>query len=120
MTITYIQFQPSDSAPFQFTATLDAVQYNVAVTYNIAGQRYYINIYDQQGALIVCKPMVSSPPGYDISLTAGYFTSTMVYRGVNQQIEISDVPVTYPSFGVLPSPYSLLDVNFILDQSFLG
>lgn len=86
--MTIIQFQPSDSSPFQFTATLDSVQYSVVFTYNIAGQRYYINIYNQQGALIVCKPMVSSPPNYDISLTAGYFISTMIYHSVNQQIEI--------------------------------
>ncbi|HET8689618.1 MAG TPA: hypothetical protein VFM18_23655, partial [Methanosarcina sp.] len=98
--VTYVDFQPSDIAPFQFQAILDGTTYNIVLTYNFFGQRYYINIYTTQGALIVSKPLVGSPTGYDISMTAGYFTSTLVFRTQNNQFEISDTPISYPSFGV--------------------
>ena len=90
----YINFQPFDTGPFQFQATLDGTQYNIVVTYNVYGQRYYVNIYSTQGALIVARPMVGSPTEYDTSLTKGYFTSTLVYRTSNQQFEISATPRT--------------------------
>ncbi len=83
-----IPFLPSDSAPFQFQPQLDGQTYNVIVTWNLFGERYFINIYTLQGALVACLPLIGSPPDYDISLTAGYFTSTMVYRASSRQFEI--------------------------------
>lgn len=114
--ITFIDFTPSDTTAFQFQAVLDGIQHNVVVTYNFFGQRYYINVYDAQGALIIAAPMVGSPPKYDIDLLAGRFTSTMVYRTDSNRIEVSDSPVTYPDFGVV-SDWMLDSQNniFILD-----
>ena len=63
--------------------------YNVVITWNVYGQRYYVNIYDAGNTLIVSLPLIGSPAGYDISLTAGYFASTLVYRAALQQFEIS-------------------------------
>jgi len=84
----YYDFAPSASAPFQFQPTLDGNVYSVVVTWNLFGQRYYINIYDLSQTLIVCLPLIGSPSGYDISMTAGYFSTKLVYRAANQQFEV--------------------------------
>lgn len=86
---TLINFNPSPTANFQFIATLDGKDYNVIVNWNLYGQRYYVNIYTLQNSLVVCTPLIGSPPDYDISLTKGYFTSTLVYRAQNRQFEVS-------------------------------
>lgn len=90
---TYVTFQPNTQAPFQFQATLDNNVYNVNVTWNLFGQRYYINVYDLSNNLIVSTPMIGSAPDnefyQDISLVAPLFTSTLVYRTENNQFEIS-------------------------------
>jgi hypothetical protein len=93
---TYVNFTQPPDAAFQFTATLDGNPYTVTVTWNLFGQRYYVNIYSADGVLIVCLPRIASPPisgalssGRDISLTAGYFTSTMIWRDESQWFEIS-------------------------------
>lgn len=86
---TFTDFVPSNVAPFQFTAELDGEAYTVITTYNLFGQRYYVNIYAPDGARILTKPMIGSPVGYDISLVAGYFTSTLIWRVQNGQFEVS-------------------------------
>jgi hypothetical protein len=86
---TYVQFTPSTNSTFQFQATLDGSIYNVIVTFNIYAQGYYVNIYDLANNLIVSLPLIGSPQTYNISMTAGYFTSTLIYRTANQQFEIS-------------------------------
>ena len=99
MTTTFVDFQPSSLSNFQFQAILDGNSYNIVVTWNMYGLRYYVNIYTTSGTLVLCKPLIGSPLGYDISITKGYFTSTLVFRDQNQQFEISDAPLTYPNFG---------------------
>lgn len=88
---TVTPFAPTANGPFQFQATLDTVVYNITVTWNVYGQRWYVNITDQGGNLIVCLPLIGSVPSPDpgISLTAGYFTSTLVFRQALQQFEVS-------------------------------
>lgn len=86
---TIYPFLPFANAIFQFQPTLDNAVYNVTVTWNLFGERYYININTLQGDLVVSLPLIGSPNDYDISLTAGYFISTLVYRAFNQQFEVS-------------------------------
>ena len=78
------QFTPSPLAPFQFQAILDANPFNVTVFWNTFGQRWYIRITDQSGTTIVTKPLVGSPASYAISMTAGYFVSTLTYSDDTQ------------------------------------
>jgi hypothetical protein len=85
---TLIQFNPSATANFQFQATLDGQNYIVVVTWNLFGQRYYINIYDTSGVLKLAMPLVGSPNDYDISMTAGYFTTKLVYRVQSNNFEV--------------------------------
>lgn len=89
MATEYFPFQKPTTAPFSFLATFDSVSYNVIVTWNYYGQRYYVNVYTVQGALVACVPMIGSPDDYDISLTAGYFTTKLVYRTSEARFEVT-------------------------------
>lgn len=86
---TLTSFVPSPYQAFQFQATLDGSTYNVTVTWNLYRQGYYINIVSLTGVVIVTRAMVGSPTGYDISLTKGYFTSTLVWRPSTGNFEVS-------------------------------
>jgi hypothetical protein len=86
---TSVVFNPSPRQPFQFLATLDDAAYNVTVKWNVSGQRWYVFVDGPDGTNVVTLPLVGSPPGYDISLVAGYFTSTLVYRTSSETFEVS-------------------------------
>lgn len=86
---TYVPFTPTPNTNFQFSPTLDGQAYTCIVNWNLYGQRYYINLYDLNQNWIVTLPLISSPNGYDISLTAGYFASKMVFRESSQTFEIA-------------------------------
>jgi hypothetical protein len=84
-----VDFAPSQNSPFQFQATLDGVAHTIRVTWNLFGERYYVNCFTQTGARVFTLPLIGSPEGYDINLAAGYFTrSTLVYRAPNRQFEV--------------------------------
>lgn len=85
---TFINFTPSASQNTQFQAVFDGSTYNVIITWNYWGQRYYVNIYTVTGTLVLCIPLVGSPPNYNLSLTEGYFTTQLVYRMQNSQFEV--------------------------------
>lgn len=80
MTETTYSFIPSATQAFQFQATFDGTQYLVQTAWNIFGLRYYINVFDQYQNLIFTAPLIGSPVDQDISLTAGYFKTVMIYR----------------------------------------
>lgn len=84
----YVPFVPSASSNFQFQLTLDGNQYLAVVNWNLFGQRYYVNIYTLAGTLVLCIPMIGSPNFYNISLTAGYFTTMLIWRVESGNFEI--------------------------------
>jgi len=43
---TFTDFVPNNVAPFSFQPTLDGQVYTVRVTWNVFGQRWYVNLYD--------------------------------------------------------------------------
>jgi len=87
---TFISFNPSPSANFQFSPVLDNINYNAICTFNVYGQRYYIQIYDLTGNLVLSRPLIASPDDYNINLVIGYFTtSTLVYRASSGNIEVT-------------------------------
>lgn len=90
MATTLVNFNPSTNANFQFNPTLDGITYVAICTFNLYGQRYYINIYDNYGNLIMVRPIIASPDNYDINIVKGFFTtSTMVFRASSQNFEIT-------------------------------
>ena len=103
-----IPFLPDSNANFQFQATLDGEQYNCVCTFNAYGQRYYVSVYDLFGGLIFSRPIIASPSFYNVSLTFGYFDTTMVYRESSQAFEIPGLPaVPMPARPKQPAPTSL-------------
>lgn len=87
---TLVNFTPSSTAPFQFNAVLDSVTYVVTIPWNTYGLRFYVNIADTSGNLVMSKPLIGSPDNYNINLLFGYFTtSTMVFRVSSQNFEIT-------------------------------
>jgi len=92
MASTIIPFTPSASANFQFQCTLDGAPYNVICTFNAYAQRFYVNIYDLTGTLVLSRPLIGSPSFANVSLTLGYFETTMIYRESSQVFEIPGIP----------------------------
>lgn len=60
---TYTDFQPSTQQVFSFKPTLDGEVYNCTLTWNLFGQRYYINCSDLSNNLIFSLPLIGSPDG---------------------------------------------------------
>jgi hypothetical protein len=89
--MTTIAFLPSPTAtpPFQATVTLDGNSYSLVTMWNLYRGDWYYSLTDQNGNLVVNQPLIGSPPGADILLTPGLFTtSTLVFRVSTQQFEI--------------------------------
>ena len=85
---TLTNFRPVPGGAFTFTPTLDGKVYVATVTWNVYGQRWYLNLFDQNANLVLSLPLIASPRDVDISLTAGYFASTLVFRDTSQQFEV--------------------------------
>lgn len=64
--MTNYPFQPSSQGPYQFQPTLDGSSYLVTVTWNTFDQRWYFNLYDNSGVLVVSKALVGSDAGANI------------------------------------------------------
>ena len=87
--MTTYPFVQNAQSPFTFQPTLDGVVYFVVVTWNVFGQRWYFTIYGNDGTRVLTAALVGSPPGYDINLVAGYFTtSTLVFRQAANWFEV--------------------------------
>lgn len=82
-------FSGNEKTSMVFTPVLDGSVYNCQIKWNIAGQRWYLNVTDNSGARLLTTPLIGSPVGADINLLFGVFSSTkMVWRYPNTQIEV--------------------------------
>jgi hypothetical protein len=68
----------------------DGNNYKMQCTWNIAGKRWYINIYDQSNALVLCTALIGSTSAFPISMTAGYFKSTLIYDVPSSQFLVDN------------------------------
>lgn len=70
---------------------MNDVDYTVTTTWNVYGQRWYINIYDSDGTRLKTQPMIASPLSDDIPLAPALFGSngTLIYREASNNFEIS-------------------------------
>jgi hypothetical protein len=86
---TYTLFTPPRKTPFQFQPTLDGQVYNVSVTWNMFGQRWYLNLYDLNGNFLDCTAMVGSPDAIQIA--------TQTWNIVTEQVTVTTIaPHTIP------------------------
>ncbi|MFA9204841.1 MAG: hypothetical protein ACEQSH_00135 [Bacteroidia bacterium] len=88
MTVSIVPFVPTPQVAFRFAPVLDGVTYTAIVTWNIFGQRFYLNLYDPDQVRVLTTAMVGSPLGQNISLVEGYFATLLVYRAPSRQFEI--------------------------------
>lgn len=80
MTI-FTDFTPSNVAPFTFSPEFDGTIYNVVVTWNLFGRRYYVSCYDLSGNRIFTIPLIGSPAGLGIqaaSWASGIVTAATI------------------------------------------
>lgn len=63
---TYTNFRPSNQQVFQFQTTLDGEVYSCTLTWNLFGQRYYINCSDLSNNLVFSLPLIGSPDGLTV------------------------------------------------------
>jgi hypothetical protein len=88
--VTTISFTPTNTAMFQFVATLDSNNYVCQVTWGLYDQRWYLNVYTTQNEIVLSVPFVSSSPSYPINLVYGWFqTSSLVLYDQSQTIVVT-------------------------------
>lgn len=88
LTTVYVPFNPAANSNFQFQATLDGNNYDIVANWNLFGQRYYVNIYTLAGDRVLTIPLIGSPNFLNVSMTAGYFTTMLIWRPGSGNFEI--------------------------------
>ena len=53
-------FTPDATNTYKFNPSLDGAVYNASVTWNLFGQRYYLNVNDQSGNLVLSVALCGS------------------------------------------------------------
>ena len=109
---TFTDFIPTATAPFRFSPVLDGQPHTLVVTWGLAGQRWYVNLFDQTGALVFYLPLIGS--------TSAIATSSLTWDVTTQLVTITTaVPhgliigsiVRLTIAGILPSSYNgIVDV----------
>ncbi|EGM4957628.1 hypothetical protein IRT67_002543 [Salmonella enterica subsp. enterica serovar Muenster] len=89
MSTAIYPFSGNEQKSMIFTPVLDGEVYNCQTKWNIAAQRWYLNVTDNSGNRQLTIPIVASPVGCDINLLVGAFNiSKMVWRYSKGQIEV--------------------------------
>lgn len=89
MSSALFSFSGNEQQSVTFSPVLDGRVCRCQIKWNIAAQRWYLNISDNTGSRLLTMPMVASPSGFDIDLTLGVFSYTkMVWRSRTGQIEV--------------------------------
>ena len=111
---TYFQFVPNSQAPFAFQPTLDQQQYAATVSWNLFGQRWYINVNQLTGELVFSLPLLGSPDGVSIeSATWAFGTVTAVTSRPHNYTVGQTVELTLTGFA--PDAYNGVVLAFIVD-----
>ena len=119
--LTTFNFQPSNSAPFVFQATLDGDVYNVSVLWSLYRKDWYLQVQALDGTIIAYEALVGSPDGFGLqSLTWNPYNSLVtaitaaphslsLYKTMNLTISgcvPTDYNGTYSCFITGPSSFS--------------
>jgi len=85
-----LQINTNSNPPFSAQMTLDGVSYTGAVTWNIAGQRWYLTLTDQSGSVLWSGGLIGSPLDSDTPMAPGIFsTSKLVFREDTGNFEVT-------------------------------
>lgn len=111
---TFFPFVPNVQAPFAFQPTLDGTAYAATVTWNLFGQRWYVNVNQQDGTLVFSLPLLGSPDGVAIeSATWAFGIVTIVTARPHTYTVGQTVAVTIS--GCAPDAYNGVVLAFIVD-----
>jgi hypothetical protein len=66
---TFVPFTPSTTAAFTFQANLAGNPYQVTVYWNIFGLRFYVQVADLSGNIIVYRALVGGGPSFQSTFT---------------------------------------------------
>lgn len=66
-TVTPFTPSPVLTPPFQFQAVLGSATYNVQVTSNLFGNRWYVSVVASDGTVLVTKAIAASPAGVQLA-----------------------------------------------------
>lgn len=89
--MTTVAFTPSNtvSPPFSASVELDGSQYTLLTVWNVYRGDWYYALTSQGGTILVFAPLIGSPPGANIYLAPGLFTtSTLLYRPGTGNFEV--------------------------------
>lgn len=90
MSTALYPFSGNEQKSTVFTPVLDGMVYHCQMKWNLAAQRWYLDVSDNSGNRVLTIPAVASPVGYDINLLVGAFqNTTMVWRYATSQIEVT-------------------------------
>ncbi|MCU6240796.1 phage baseplate plug family protein [Enterobacter asburiae] len=90
MSTVLYPFSGNEQKSMVFTPVLDGMVYHCQMKWNLAAQRWYLDVSDNSGNRVLTIPAVASPVGYDINLLVGAFqNTTMVWRYATSQIEVT-------------------------------
>ncbi|MBJ9210657.1 hypothetical protein I5481_02105 [Citrobacter freundii] len=87
--MTLIPFKPDGNQPFQFTARVGNYELFARVPFNLYANRYYLELKDSSGDVVVYCPLVASPDGYDINLALPCAPGKLIFRESTNQFEVS-------------------------------
>lgn len=79
---TLILFKPDGRGPFQFTARIGEYETFARVPFNLYANRYYLELKDSSGDVIVYMPLIASPDSYDINLALPCSPGKLVFAKV--------------------------------------
>lgn len=68
-TSVFVDFTPSTTQAFSFQVTLAGKQYNATIVWNVFGQRYFLNLTDLLGNLVLYTALVATGPQLNASVT---------------------------------------------------
>lgn len=116
---TYYPFAPSQTSSINFQPTLDGNVYVVTVTWNLFGQRYYVNVTELNGTPVVTRARTASPPSLALaSLTWANGTVTAVTQSPHGYAIGSMVAIDVVNCA--PSAYNGSVEAFVIDATTLA
>jgi hypothetical protein len=106
---TIIPFLPSNIFPPTFQVTFDGASFKIVVSFNVAAQRYYINVYGLDNTWIITVPLIQTPPARAVEV----ISYDNLRRVVNVQlVNPSQWAVPLSSAGTNMAPGTMADYTF--------
>ena len=90
--MTLVAFTPNASIapPWAYVFTLDQTPVMAVALWNVAAQRWYLQLSDQNANILWMGALVGSPLNADIVLAPGIFsTSTLLFREETGNFEVT-------------------------------